>query len=392
MLEHVDGRLTADQRYSFLAALLGWTTDAFDYFLVILVLPDIASDKTFGASAGSLAYITTVTLAMRPAGAVLFGLWADRSGRRAPLIADVLLFSCAGVLSAIAPNLTVLLVLRALYGLGMGGEWGLGAALAMEKLPRSRRGLFSGLLQEGYAIGYLLAALAYLVVRVGLGLNWRWIFTLSIVPALTALMIRSRVKESEVWRTARSRRVSIPVKRFGYLVALMTAFGWMSHGTQDVYPTFLKTAAGLSAAAATWITVSYSAGAIIGGLIFGALSERTGRRRAIILAAGLGLPVIPVFAFPGMLVLGSFLMGLAVQGAWGVIPAYLWEVSPAEIRAFYPGVTYQLGNLLAALNLPLQESLAARHGYSFALTAVIALTLAHTSRAEELLEVPDKCG
>ncbi len=379
-------KLTADQRNSFLAAWLGWSMDAFDYFLVVFVLADIAKDKSFGATATQLAFITTATLVMRPVGALLFGLWADRSGRRIPLMVDVLLYSAAGVLCAVAPNFTVLLILRFIYGIGMGGEWGLGAALAMEKIPVERRGFFSGLLQAGYSAGYLLAALAYLLFHTALGLEWRWIFVLSIFPALISLLIRARVKESEVWEAAQEKmrvtRTSVKdvllnpkvLRRFGYLVLLMTAFNWMSHGTQDVYPTFLKATehggAGLSAATSTWIAVLYNVGAIIGGLVFGSLSERFGRRMTIVGASVLGLPIIPIFAVDhgaGMLALGSFLMQVMVQGAWGVIPAHLTEMSPDAIRGFFPGVTYQLGNLLAALNLPIQESIAQSQGYTAAL-------------------------
>ncbi|MEC3976060.1 MFS transporter [Amycolatopsis sp. H20-H5] len=393
--------LTSDQRNSFVAALLGWSMDSFDYFIVVFVLADIAKDKSFGATATQLAFITTATLVMRPVGALIFGLWADRVGRRLPLMVDVVLYSVAGLLCAFAPNFTVLLILRFVYGIGMGGEWGLGAALAMEKIPGARRGFFSGLLQVGYSCGYLLAALAYLLFHSALGLEWRWIFVLSVFPALISLLIRSRVKESEVWVASRERmrvtRTSLKdvlldgkvIRRFGYLILLMTAFNWMSHGTQDVYPSFLKATehggAGLAASTSTWIAVIYNIGAIIGGLSFGALSERFGRRRTIVLAAVLALPIVPIFAFDhgtGFLVLGSFLMQVMVQGAWGVIPAHLTEMSPDSIRGFYPGVTYQLGNLLAALNLPIQQSLAESHGYSFALlwtvvpglVAVIVLT------------------
>lgn len=379
-------RLTPDQRNSFIAALLGWSMDAFDYFIVVFILSDIAADPTFGASTTQLAFITTATLVMRPIGALVFGIWADRVGRRIPLMVDVLLYSAAGLLCAIAPNFWVLLLLRFIYGIGMGGEWGLGAALAMEKIPTSRRGFFSGLLQEGYSLGYLFAALAYLLFHSVFELNWRWIFVLSVIPALISLLIRSRVSESEVWEKAQKNmnatRTSLRdivfnpkvIRRFVYLTLLMTAFNWMSHGTQDVYPTFLKAhehgGAGLSSSTSTWIAVLYNVGAIIGGLVFGTLSERFGRRATIVLAAVLGLPLIPIFAFDhgaGMLALGAFLMQLMVQGAWGVIPAHLTEMSPDAIRGFYPGVTYQLGNLLAALNLPIQESLAKSHGYSFAL-------------------------
>ena len=381
-----EGRLRPDQRNAFLAAFLGWTMDAFDYFLVVLVYAEIAKD--FDVSLERMAFLTTATLIMRPVGALIFGVWADRVGRRLPLMVDVTFYSLVGFLCAFAPNFTWLLVLRLFYGVGMGGEWGLGAALAMEKIPAKRRGFFSGILQEGYATGYLLAALAYLLVHSVLGLSWRWLFALSIIPALITLLIRARVRESEVWQATRARvtRVGIRqvllngtiLRRFGYLVLLMTAFNWMSHGTQDIYPTFLKTGIGLSPTTATWIAVIYNLGAIVGGTLFGSLSQRFGRRRMIVIAAVLGLPIVPIFAYStaaGMLCVGSFLMQMMVQGAWGVIPAHLTELSPDEIRGFYPGVTYQLGNCLAAFNLPIQEALARSHGYPFALTVTIVPVL-----------------
>ena len=384
--------LTSDQRNSFAAAYLGWAMDAFDYFLVVLIYADIAKD--FDVPLTKMALITTMTLIMRPVGAFLFGLWADRKGRRIPLMTNVAFYSTVGFLCAFAPNFWVLIVLRMLYGIGMGGEWGLGAALAMEKIPAERRGFFSGFLQSGYSMGYLFAALAFLLLNTWWGLNWRWMFALSVIPAAISLLIRARVKESEVWEQTRERVkatktrtrdiFSNPViwKRFVYLVLLMTAFNWMSHGTQDVYPTFLKATddhgAGLAKSTATWIAVIYNIGAIIGGLIAGALSERYGRKAIIIGCAVLALPIVPIFAYSttaGMLTLGSFLMQVMVQGAWGVIPAHLTELSPDEIRGFYPGVTYQLGNCLAAFNLPIQEALAGSHGYPFALAATIVPVL-----------------
>lgn len=385
-------RLTGDQRNAFMASFLGWTMDAFDYFLVVLVYADIAT--TFHHTKTDVAFFTTATLAMRPVGALLFGLWADRVGRRVPLMVDVSFYSVIGFLCAFAPNFTVLVILRLLYGIGMGGEWGLGAALSMEKVPAERRGVFSGLLQEGYAFGYLLASVAALVVMNWLGLSWRWLFGLSIIPALISLIIRYRVKESEVWEAAQDRMrltktrirdvLGNPaiVRRFVYLVLLMTAFNWMSHGTQDVYPTFLTATtdhgAGLSSLTARWIVVIYNIGAIIGGLAFGTLSQRFSRRYTIVFCAALGLPIVPLFAYSrtaAMLCLGSFLMQVFVQGAWGVIPAHLTEMSPDAIRGVYPGVTYQLGNLLAAFNLPIQERLAESHGYPFALAATIVPVL-----------------
>jgi SHS family lactate transporter-like MFS transporter len=381
-------RLDSEQRNAFLAAVLGWSMDAFDYFIVVLVYAEIAKD--FHVSLEKMVWVTTATLLMRPVGAFIFGLWADRVGRRLPLMVDVTFYSVVGFVCAFAPNFWVLFFLRMLYGIGMGGEWGLGAALAMEKVPAERRGLFSGILQEGYSFGYLLASLAYLLVHSELGLSWRWLFGLSILPALVSLYVRSRVRESEVWKTAKERQREnrtglrqvflnpVILRRFAFLVLLMTAFNWMSHGTQDIYPTFLKSGMHLSATTATWIAVIYNIGAIIGGTAVGALSQQYGRRRMIVLCAVLGLPIVPLFAYSttaAMLCLGSFLMQIMVQGAWGVIPAHLTEMSPDEIRGFYPGVTYQLGNCLAAFNLPIQQHLAATHGYPYALAVTIVPVL-----------------
>lgn len=376
--------LTKDQRNAFVAAYLGWAMDAFDYFLVVLVYSEIADD--FHVSLTDMAFLTTATLVMRPVGALFFGLWADRKGRRTPLMVDVAFYSVVGFACAFAPNYTVLLVLRLLYGIGMGGEWGLGAALAMEKIPAERRGFWSGLLQSGYSLGYLLAAVAFFGIEPAFG--WRGLFAFSLFPALVALWVRTRVEESEVWeksvrlnRTPAYQVFKDPavLRRFAYLVALMTAFNWMSHGTQDIYPTFVKKGLGLSPDTAIAIAVVYNIGAIIGGMVLGAYSERLGRRRTIMIAAAAGLVVVPFFVLStavGWLMLSSFLMQLCVQGAWGVIPAHLTEMSPDKIRGFYPGVTYQLGNLIAALNLPIQEALAERHGYPAAMAWTVTPALA----------------
>ena len=386
MLREQARGLNSDQRNAFFAAWLGWAMDAFDYFLLVFVITDVA--ETFHTSKTHVAVATTLTLAARPVGAAIFGYAADRVGRKPTLLACVLFYSTVGVATAFSTSLTMLLVLRCLYGIGMGGEWGLGASLAMEKIPAAKRGFYSGVLQQGYPVGYLLAAIAFFLVAPWAG--WRGLFICAAVPAMLALFIRLRVKESEAWQETRERSVQNKVsfrqvllnpviaRRFIYLVLLMCAFNFMSHGTQDYYPTFLKDTFGASADTTVLIAVIYNIGAIMGGMYFGALSQGFGRKRTIIMCAIFALVISPLFAFaPGLVLLtvGAFLMQVVVQGAWGVIPAHLTELSPDEIRGFYPGVTYQLGNLLAAVNLPLQTSLAESHNGRFALFVVIVPVL-----------------
>ncbi len=382
--------LTRDQRNAFLAAWLGWAMDAFDYFLLVFVLADIAAE--FHTSKTAVAVATTLTLAARPIGALVFGLWADRVGRRVPLMVDVIFYSLVEVLSGFSTSLTMLLVLRFFYGIGMGGEWGLGASLALEKIPAEKRGFWSGLLQQGYPVGYLLATVAFFVITPFFG--WRGLFIFGAIPALIALLIRSRVGESEAWQRTNERVRATQVgparvffnrkvlRRFVYLVALMSLFNFMSHGTQDFFPTFLTTTFDADRTTVTVIAIIYNLGAIIGGAYFGALSERLGRRRTGILCALAALPIVPLFAYSptlALITLGAFLMQVFVQGAWGIIPAHLTELSPDEIRGFYPGVTYQLGNVIASVNLPLQTSLAAAYGGRLALLVVIAPVLVITA-------------
>ena len=379
-----DERMTRDDKRAVFAATLGWTMDAFDYFVVVLVYADVAKD--FGVSLERMAFLTTVTLLMRPVGAAVFGIWADKAGRKKVLMIDVGFYSVVGFLCAFAPSYTWLLVLRLLYGVGMGGEWGLGSSLAMEKVPPKKRGLVSGILQQGYAIGYLLAAAAYLLISNFTSWGWRGLFALSVLPALLSLFVRSRVTESEAWEETKANvernKVTVReilakpavLRRLVYLVLLMTAFNWMSHGTQDVYPTYLKEGLHFAPNTALYVAMLYNVGALIGGILMGATSEKYGRRAVVVFCAVLGLPILPLFAASstlGLVCLGSFLMQFVVQGAWGVIPAHLTELSPAEIRGFYPGVTYQLGNCLAAFNLPIQERLADSHSYTFALSATL---------------------
>jgi MFS transporter, SHS family, lactate transporter len=371
---------TNEQRSVVIASFLGWTLDAFDFFLLVFVLKDIAEE--FGTDIKDVTFAILLTLAMRPVGAYLFGRAADHWGRRPVLIVDVLLYSLLEFACAFAPNLTVLLILRALYGIAMGGEWGVGASLAMESIPPQSRGLVSGFLQSGYPTGYLLASIVYGLLFQFIG--WRGMFMIGVLPALLVLYIRRNVPESPSWRrTTDNSTVSILKAhwRLGiYAVVLMTAFNFLSHGTQDLYPTFLQVQHELSPHAVGTIAVIYNIGAILGGIVCGSLSERVGRRRTIIVTTLLCLPLLPLWAFSSgaaILALGSFLMQFMVQGAWGVIPAHLNELSPDQARGTFPGFVYQLGNLLASANATIQASMATYFGGNYGLAlAIVAGTVA----------------
>jgi SHS family lactate transporter-like MFS transporter len=371
-------------RSAVIASFLGWTLDAFDFFIVVFTLTAIA--REFHKTDAQLALTITITLAFRPVGAFIFGLMADRYGRKLPLMIDLVFFSIVEVLSGLAPSYTVFLVLRALFGIGMGGEWGVGASLAMEKAPRGRRGVLSGLLQEGYATGYLLAAICYFFVFPKWG--WRPMFFIGGLPALLALFVRYRVEESEVWQRTRhkdwsslGRGIASHWKLFLYITLLMAGMNFVSHGTQDMYPTFLQRDWGFSPQKRAALTAFSMVGAIIGGITFGYLSDRIGRRRSIILALLLAILIIPVWAFsPALtgLIIGAFAMQFMVQGAWGVIPAHITELSPDSVRGFLPGFAYQCGVLIASSVAYLEAVLATRMSYaqSMAIVAVIVFSAA----------------
>jgi len=367
-----------DHKAAVLAGYLGWTLDAFDYFLVVFCLTAIG--REFHVSDASMALSLTITLAFRPVGAFLFGLMADRYGRRLPLMIDLVFYSVVEVLSGLAPNYTTFMLLRALFGIGMGGEWGVGATLAMEKVPPRLRGLLSGVLQQGYACGNLLAAGCYFFLfdRVG----WRPLFFIGGLPALLALFVRFRVKESEVWHRTRHKTwahlfngILSHWKVFAFMVFFMTTMNFVSHGTQDMYPTFLERQWHFLPKERAAMTAVASFGAIIGGTLFGLFSDRSGRRRAMITALMAALVVIPVWAFaPSMrlLVVGAFLMQFMVQGAWGVIPAHLAELSPDSVRGFMPGFGYQCGVLIAGSVAYIEAVFAGRTSYAVAMAATAA--------------------
>ena len=363
----------SDQYHAVAASFLGWTLDAFDFFVLVFLVDTLANQ--FHVTKTAIVWTLTATLGMRPLGALLFGLLADRYGRRKPLMANVVFFSVIELLCGFAPNYALFLGLRTIYGIGMGGEWGVGASLAMESAPSRLRGILSGVVQCGYSIGYLLAALAARFVLPAWG--WRAMFWIGGIPALLAFYIRFRVRESEAWKQNRAPTVGAIVrtasghwKIFSYLILLMTLMMFLSHGTQDLYPDFLKTAHGFSSAVVSYMAILYNIGAVVGALAFGHFSESFGRRKAMMSALVLSLATIPLWAFGSSLValsIGAFLMQVGVQGAWGIIPAHLNELSPDSVRGLMPGFAYQLGILFAAGTNSIEYGMRSQFGYSWAL-------------------------
>jgi MFS transporter, SHS family, lactate transporter len=361
-------RLTPVQRNTFIACFLGWSLDAFDFFILIFCVNALAAQ--FQTKVSAIAEAIFLTLAMRPVGALLFGWMADRFGRRPTLMVDIIAYSVFELASAFAPSLTFFLIMRALFGIAMGGEWGVGAALAFETLPAEGRGFFSGVLQEGYVVGNLLAAAVYGTLFPIVG--WRGMFVIGALPAFLVIYIRSKVDESPAWLQGRASReterhvgkdITTYFWSFLFLVVLMFGFNSFSHGTQDLYPTFLEKNHLFAPQTVRTVSIIGSIGALLGGICFGTWSERIGRRRAIAIAALLAIPMIPLWAYShtvAMLAVGGFLMQFMVQGAWGVIPAHLNELSPPAVRGTFPGLAYQLGNLLASRNAVVQAKLVER--------------------------------
>ena len=394
-------------RHAVLAGFLGWTLDAFDFFVVVFLFDALA--QQFGVGKKEIVLTTTATLAMRPLGALLFGLLSDRYGRRIPLMANVIYFSIIELLCGFAPSFKVFLVLRALFGIGMGGEWGIGASLAMEAAPARLRGILSGILQSGYSIGYLLAAIAARFLLPVWG--WRPMFWIGALPALLALYIRSKVPESEAWKQHRAgstgevlRVVGKNWRRFAYLVLLMTFMMFLSHGTQDLYPDFLHEVHRVSQATRANIAIIYNIGAVTGAILFGLLSQAAGRRKGMLAALSLSLLTVPAWAFSnslGVLVVAAFVMQMGVQGAWGVIPVHLNELSADAARGLMPGLAYQLGILFASPTNSWLYGLRDRFGYQWALasfeiftivSAAVMLLLGTEAHGREFVRKPEPPG
>jgi len=375
---------TSTQRNVAFASFASWTLDAFDFFILVFVLSDLAVN--FHTEISDVSIAIMLTLAVRPIGALLFGRLAEKYGRRPILMANIIIFSIFELLSAWSPTLEWFLLFRVIYGVAMGGVWGVASSLAMESIPDRSRGLMSGVFQAGYPCGYLLASIIFGLFYSMVG--WRGMFLIGALPILLLPFIYFKVPESPVWLAARERNESValmPVLRSHwklcvYLVLLMACFNFFSHGTQDLYPTFLKVQHGFDPHTVSIIAIFYNIAAMLGGIFFGSLSEKIGRKKAIIIAAFLALPVLPLWAFSSgswMVGIGAFLMQFMVQGAWGVVPTWLTELVPGNARAVLPGFVYQLGNLIASVNATLQSRIAESHGNNYGLAmAIVAGTVA----------------
>lgn len=372
----------ANARNALIASILGWTLDSFDYFILTFVLAQIGHE--FHRSLVEMSVTVTCTLFARPIGALIFGLMADRWGRRLPLMIDLVFFSVFEVSCGLAHTYRSFLILRLLFGVGMGGEWGVGASLAMESVPAKWRGMLSGLLQEGYSAGLLLASIAFWTVFPRWG--WRPMFFIGGLPALLALFVRAKVKESDAWKSEAAARwnwteywraVVVSWKRFVYLTLLIGTLAFMSHGTQDFYPTFLQIERHFSPQSTAIVTAISMIGAIIGGIVIGLYSDHFGRRRAMITSAVLGFLAIPLWMFAShtlsLAITGAFIMQFMVQGAWAVVPAHINELSPGALRGFFPGLAYQLGVVIAAPSGTIEAAIGHHFTYAQAMGAFVAM-------------------
>jgi SHS family lactate transporter-like MFS transporter len=374
----------SDAVYAVAASFLGWTLDAFDFFVLVFVLSKAAAEFHVDLN-DQMTLAITVTLVFRPLGAFIFGGLADRYGRRRLMIANIIFFTIMEVLSGLAPTFVTFMICRALFGIGMGGEWGVGAALSMEKVPPRWRGVISGFLQQGYSCGYLLAACCFRLMPESW--NWRSLFYIGCLPALLALFVTYKVKESEVWRRNRAetwsglaRTAMRHWKMFLYMAVLMTLMNLSSHGTQDLYPSFLEKERHFTKAQVGNTAIIYNLGALLGGLLFGLFSDRIGRRRSMALALVLAVCVIPLWSAgktDAALVAGAFLIQFMVQGAWGVIPAHITELSPNAVRGFLPGLAYQCGVLVAGnvAHFEAQLSKGSTYAHAMAMTAMASFCI-----------------
>lgn len=372
--------ITWVQWAQFITGWLAWTCDAIDFFSVSLSV--VRLQEQFGKSTHTITTSITLTLLFRSLGALIFGVASDRFGRKWPLVINLVLVGVLELAAGFVNTFPQFLALRSLFGIGMGGVWGLAASTALENLPVEARGIASGFLQQGYAMGYLLAACINLKLVPAVEDGWRALFWAASGITFFVAIIRAIVPESAVFLKAKeeerkrgdtrttSEKSKIFVKELGamlkqhwllciYAVLLMSGFNFLSHGSQDLYPTYLQTSKNFTPHDATIATIIGNCGAITGGVIAGMVSQHIGRRLTIVIFVCLVAAFIPLWILPtsfGALSAGAFCLQIGVQGAWGVIPIQLAEMSPPAFRATFPGVAYQIGNMISAASAQIEAT------------------------------------
>ncbi|WVR04696.1 hypothetical protein IAU60_001707 [Kwoniella sp. DSM 27419] len=354
----------------FFSGWLAWTVDGYDFFCVSLTVESLA--KQFDVNTKHITTAITLTLLFRSLGAVIFGILSDRYGRKWPLVIVMLLIMCFELGSGFCQTYKQFLAVRSLFGVTMGGVWGAASQTALENVPVPARGLLSGMMQQGYAVGYLIAAVINLTIVQYSEPHWRTIYFFGAGFSFLAAVVRACLPESEQFIIARAEAKANGMSskettkaftrelgamfrtnwlRWIWAVCVMTFFNFFSHGSQDLYPTYLKTTKHLSSKLASKATIISNCGAIAGGTIAGYASQYLGRRFVVLMCCFWTAAFLPLWILPssfGGLAAGGFFVQAGVQGAWGCVPILLAEVSPPAFRALFAGLSYQLGNMASS--------------------------------------------
>ncbi|KAH0497815.1 hypothetical protein TgHK011_005099 [Trichoderma gracile] len=357
-------QLSARDWLFFIVGWLAWTADAFDFHA--LSIQTVKLSKYYGRSKTDITTAITLTLLLRSVGAAVFGLAGDKWGRKWPMVFNMLVLGALQIATIYSTKFTTFLAVRSMFGLFMGGVYGNAIAMALEQCPSNARGLMSGILQQGYSMGYVLAACANLGVG-GATDSWKTVFWIGAGLSIGVGLLRILFPESQQFLEAKKagKKASSPGsfwretrtmlakewKMCVYCVILMTWFNYYSHTSQDSYTTFMLEQKMLDNAGASRASILMKAGAVVGGTIIGYISQFVGRRRTMMVAALMSALLIPAWILPeGERALSAtgFFMQFFVQGAWGVIPIHLNELSPPAFRSSFPGVTYQVGNMISS--------------------------------------------
>ena len=397
---------TKDQWYAYMAAWLGWTLDAFDFTVFLLIMVPIAAE--FHVPLTEVVVVLSLTLAARLVGAVGSGWVADRVGRKLPLMISILGYSACNFIAGFSPTLTFLIIFRTLLGIFMGAEWPAGAALAMETWPIRSRGFMSGVLQGSWGIGYGLAALLWGLFYNYIG--WRGLLWVGVLPALTVVWVRAYVKEPEVWlenrrrQRAEKRELKVPLAAIfkpGLLANTLLACWWMAsnfilyYSLTALFVPHLQKDLGLSPSIAFWPVLAFNLIGFVAMAYWGRLGDRVGRRWSMIIPALIAVPLAPFYLLTDNIWWIS--IGYAIQGGFGGaiyahLPSYLSERFPTEVRATAAAFCYHQGAIFGAL-VPLVLSACADFlGTGLVVPMLISTMLAAASAAIALLLSPETLG